>query len=246
LNELERLNRIIPVRILRTGEDGKDSRGAVLETLGMITGSGMITGAEMEPAWKIETEKRGKPYFADHGDTAFSVSDCAGLTAVCFDRTRVGIDLQEHRRGRRDTEERLLSRCLSIAARAFHADENSYVKAASASDPGEAVRRFFCIWSAKEAYVKYTGSGIDDYFSKFSVLPNACESVRCGGETGAFPGREEKTGRGGLPLEETGSASFHALGKWFFCAELYSAEMNLRFSLCICAEKEKPVAYRFG
>jgi len=240
LNGLEVLDKSIPVRIMRSKEGRLSGNRAVQETLGMIL------GGDVYPAWKITAEERGKPYFSEHADAAFSVSDSAGFTAVCFDRTRIGLDLQEHRRRRSDTRDRLFTRCRSIAARAFHEQENACLNEVSDTDRDAFIRRFFRIWSAKEAYVKYTGDGIDDRFSRFSVLPGSrlifSESVRSVSAAGK---RTELTET--VPLfEEIGTTAWNALGKWFFCADLYSAEVKLRFSLCICAEVEKPVIFRSG
>jgi phosphopantetheinyl transferase len=239
LEGLDLLDESIPVRIVWSGESARDGRDVVLETLGMLH------EWEAAPVWKIGKEERGKPYFIDHGDTAFSVSDAAGFTAVCFDRNRIGLDLQEHRRRRQDTRERLLERCRSIAARAFHEEENIYMNGTAGTDE-EVIRRFFRIWSAKEAYVKYTGDGIDDHFPHFSILPKTPAVFSRMNNKDHDQENGAATAENIPRFREMESASWNALGQWFFCADLLVEEMGLRFSVCVCAGEKKPVVLRFG
>ena len=51
-----------------------------------------------------------------------------------------------------------------LAHRFFSAKEAEYVD-------GERYLRFFEVWSARESYVKYTGQGIDKYFSEHCTVP---------------------------------------------------------------------------
>ena len=68
-------------------------------------------------------------------------------------RQEIGVDIQkqtrEYRRG--------------IAKRFFHPDEYKYLKKNNFKD-------FFPVWTAKESYVKYTGRGVAEGFSTFSVV----------------------------------------------------------------------------
>lgn len=64
----------------------------------------------------------------------------------------VGLDLQQHTKGRRE----------HISKRFFHPLENEYLKKNNYRD-------FFDVWAAKESYVKFTGSGIGEDFGGFSA-----------------------------------------------------------------------------
>ena len=64
----------------------------------------------------------------------------------------VGLDLQQHTKGRRE----------HISKRFFHPLENEYLKKNNYRD-------FFDVWAAKESYVKFTGGGIGEDFGGFSA-----------------------------------------------------------------------------
>lgn len=98
----------------------------------------------------------GKPSFKNYPAYNFSLSH-SGSYAVCVfteDTAPVGIDIQEYRalnRGR--IRERFYTDLENISA--------------------ESVEMFFRIWSAKEAYMKYTGKGFSEGLDTFSVLPES-------------------------------------------------------------------------
>ena len=99
---------------------------------------------------KIEVYKEGKPYFANF-DVEFSVSNTGPMWMCLFDRKPCGIDIQEVKSCKHE----------SIAGRHFSKAEFEYVKFW-----GE--EGFFDIWTAKEAFGKYTGKGL--FASKESVV----------------------------------------------------------------------------
>lgn len=68
----------------------------------------------------------------------------------------VGLDVEQHR------QDSSLER---IARRFFHPNEYAYLK-----ERGFAKTVFFPLWTAKESYVKFTGEGISDLYSSFSVI----------------------------------------------------------------------------
>lgn len=99
----------------------------------------------------VSYAKSGKPLLSS-SRFGVSVSHSGALAVVAVGDACVGADIQQHRR----------APYLELAERFFHPSE------------AEAVRRFgeamfFDIWTAKEAYVKYTGEGISGGFSRFSV-----------------------------------------------------------------------------
>ena len=91
---------------------------------------------------KIEVYKEGKPYF-ENLDVEFSVSNTGPMWMCLFDRKPCGIDIQEVKSCKHE----------SIAERHFSKEEFEYVKLW-----GE--EGFFDIWTAKEAFGKYTGKGL--------------------------------------------------------------------------------------
>lgn len=107
---------------------------------------------------RIERHPKGKPYFPYLPDMHFSVSHSGGIFLCALSDEPVGIDIQEYK-NRPDEAER----CRKIAARFFHPDEVDALDA-------DTVLAFYNIWTAKEAYVKLTGDGIDGDFSGFCIF----------------------------------------------------------------------------
>jgi len=98
---------------------------------------------------KVLRTKKNKPYF-ENKSVYFSVSHSKEYTAIAFCEKEIGIDLQDKRTLKND-----------IAKRYFHPDEQKALL--SGYD-------FYKIWTAKESYVKFTGTGIDESFKNFSIF----------------------------------------------------------------------------
>ena len=113
---------------------------------------------------EILRQARGKPCFAGNTGVHFSVSHSGDFVAVAFGEFPVGIDLQQHKCRGYETREDAIARHSRLAARYFHPAEQEYVE----NYPWEG---FFRVWTAKESYVKRTGSGIDHGFSDICILP---------------------------------------------------------------------------
>lgn len=116
--------------------------------------------------WQVSRGPHGKPYFTEQQsgdpvtDIHFSISHSTGLWGCLFAEEPVGFDLEVHR-------ERL--RFLAVAARFFTECEYEYIER-------EGLAGFFQVWVRKEAYLKYTGGGIAQGLSSFSVVE---EGVLC-------------------------------------------------------------------
>ena len=112
---------------------------------------------------KIKKGPHGKPYFADPAleGIHFSRSHCRGHEVLCFSEGEIGVDCE-------DTMARpsIGNRYTGIAGRCFTDDEQEYMLGSD----GDPVARFFEIWTAKEAYMKYTGNGFSEGFRTFSVF----------------------------------------------------------------------------
>ena len=111
-----------------------------------------------EGDFTVARAERGKPYFPNTPAVHFSVSHSGDIFACAFSDESVGVDVQEYKK-RPDEEER----CRKIAARFFHRDEIDALDA-------DTLSAFYNIWTAKEAYVKLTGQGIDGDFSEFCIF----------------------------------------------------------------------------
>ena len=101
---------------------------------------------------QIFRTRRGKPYFKEV-PIEFSVSHTGNLWVCLMDLEPVGVDVQEIRECRSD----------KIAERYYTQDEQAYALAMGESG-------FFQIWTRKEAYAKYTGTGLSQEMKRFSTL----------------------------------------------------------------------------
>ncbi len=99
-------------------------------------------------------EPGGKPFFENAPGVHFSISHTGGLWGCAMGPAEVGFDVEWNRP--RDY--------MGVARRFFHPQERENVEARGLS-------AFLQVWTAKESYVKYLGSGITDDFSHFSVIP---------------------------------------------------------------------------
>ncbi len=154
-----------------------------------------------EDVGAIARTERGKPYFPQRQDLFFSVSHSGEYFVCAFAPCEIGIDLQEIKHLRSETPESAVPRFKKMAARFFHRAEAEYVEE-------DTFRRFFRVWTAKEAYVKLTGQGIDNDFSSLCVLAED-----------------------GLPESENGISLWEALGVHFTQADILAG-----YSFCICSK----------
>jgi phosphopantetheine--protein transferase-like protein len=124
----------------------------------------------------------GKPYFTEaplSGRVHFSISHSGAYRVVLFHDAEVGLDIEDLGIRAGLTRERMER----IARRFFAEDELEYLLgkrspedsnfggAAYADADGTQTREaFFRVWTAKEAYIKYTGDGMSLGLSSFSVF----------------------------------------------------------------------------
>ncbi len=108
--------------------------------------------------------KNGKP-FAENTKVQFNISHSGNLVVCAVDDKPVGIDVEQIR----NIE-------LKIAKRIYTDDELFYLFGFCPSDddfkssPDDGMLlRFFELWTAKEAYLKYTGAGITENLKTLSV-----------------------------------------------------------------------------
>jgi len=163
---------------------------------------------------RVERTETGKPYFPECTSIHFSISHSGTYWACAIAGENVGLDLQEHTLAKGESREEAAVRFRKMAHRFFHPKEAGFVDL-------DSYHNFFTVWTAREAYVKHTGQGIDKYFSEHCVVPR------------------EETWRqiSGLPethihaSARSGQVIWQALGKWFW-KTLY----NDNYTVCICTE----------
>lgn len=114
-------------------------------------------GFNKENAPKIKIKGNGKPYF-EGTDIYFSISHSKNTAAVAVSLSEVGIDIERLDKSRD---------YLNLAERYFTEEEYEIIK--ENSDIKEA---FIKYWTAKEAYIKYTGEGFKKGVNYFEVVFN--------------------------------------------------------------------------
>lgn len=108
--------------------------------------------------------ERGAPWLEPEGMPFVSLSHSGDYTVCALSDGKIGVDLQKMDSLPGEKKKDFWKRLLRLAERFFHPDDTSWIRL----DPEH---RFFTVWSAKEAYVKYAGTGIDDSFGTFKVIP---------------------------------------------------------------------------
>ncbi len=101
---------------------------------------------------EIVKAENGKPYFQYLPQLYFNISHTDGLTVVAVGDSEVGIDV-----------ERVRKADLRITRR-FLKQEADYITAADSH------KRFFEVWTKKEAYLKYKGTGLSGGLDSVNVF----------------------------------------------------------------------------
>ena len=130
------------------------SRSALRRIVSLYTGKPPLS-------FQIELSPNGKPFFANYPDIFFNISHSQTGLAVAFSRNEIGFDIENIHRHRNS---------LGIAKRFFSKREIEFCD--SANQPNSDM--FLRIWTAKEAMLKLSGSGISGglnsavYLNEFS------------------------------------------------------------------------------
>lgn len=99
----------------------------------------------------------GKPYFPDNPDVHFNISHAGKRVACAICDNSIGIDIED-----------IKPIDLSIAKRFFTDNEFEYIRVGENIDLK--YRRFYSIWTQKEAYTKRQGMGLYIPLKSFDVL----------------------------------------------------------------------------
>lgn len=104
----------------------------------------------------FDKTKEGKPFLAEYKNIDFNISHTDGMVLCGItDSGRVGVDVEHNRKVHKN-----------VSAKVFHLDEISYVN----SSPEQSEDRFFEIWTKKEAYTKYLGTGLRNNITDINTL----------------------------------------------------------------------------
>ncbi len=111
----------------------------------------------------ISTTERGKPY-TENCNIHFNISHSGDMVVCAVSDNPIGVDI-----------EKIKPVDLKIAKKVFNNDELLYLFGTTPpytfekTDDIEILRRFFTLWTTKEAYVKFTGTGISENLKELSI-----------------------------------------------------------------------------
>lgn len=118
----------------------------------------------------VETNDNGKPHIKGYEDFHYNISHSGERIVLAYGNCPVGIDI-----------ERIGETDLKVARRCFDECENEYIQKGrflnEYVDDASVNQRFFTVWTMKEAYLKYKGTGISVPLNSFQVNPK-CDSVK--------------------------------------------------------------------
>lgn len=110
---------------------------------------GMAAPDELAQAQLLKTPN-GKPYLEREAQTSVSITHSAGLYGAAFSDGLIGVDIQK-KIGETGGS---VADPMRIAERVFHPIDVRWMT------DGDVRTRFFFLWTAFEAYAKFTGDGI--------------------------------------------------------------------------------------
>ena len=109
------------------------------------------------PVYTVEKTTLGKPYIKGNDDFYFNLSHSDSWVVIAWGDSEVGVDVEKIK-GAEGKEE--------IALRFFSQEEQKYV-----FEKKEYMQmRFYEIWTGKESYLKYLGTGLQKDMASFSIF----------------------------------------------------------------------------
>lgn len=105
----------------------------------------------------VEKTALGKPRLQGMEDFHFNLSHSGKWVVIAYGDAEVGVDVEKIH---------MTDGKAAIARRYFTEDEQGFVFENAAKIP----ERFFRVWTAKESYLKYLGTGLHRRMDSFSVL----------------------------------------------------------------------------
>ena len=128
--------------------------------------------------FEIRRTASGKPYFQNCGDIGFSVSHSGEYFVCALTNRNIGVDIERRSKLSGESDADASGRLCKIANRFFHPDEAALIS----ENP---MTRFYEVFTAKESYVKYKGTGFDDTLGENSILPMRSTLPSCHKSMGA-------------------------------------------------------------
>lgn len=127
------------------------------DALRCVTAESLLRFALGSSDFIEEKTPDGKPFIKERPDFHYNLSHSGRWVVIAFGSSEVGVDVEQIRE---DTD------ISAIAGRFFSPEEQRYVR----EEPSQSRSRFFEVWTAKESYVKYLGTGLKKDLTSFSVL----------------------------------------------------------------------------
>ena len=127
------------------------------DSLRCVAADALLRYALGTSAYTVEKAPSGKPFIQGRDDFYYNLSHAGSWVAIAFGDSEVGVDV-ETLRTNTDLE--------AIARRYFAPEEQRCLFEAEANRH----QRFFEIWTGKESYLKYLGTGLQKDLRSFSVL----------------------------------------------------------------------------
>ena len=116
---------------------------------------------------QFRVSSNGKPELIGNGPLRFNLSHTHNAAVLAITRNRpVGVDVE---RIREDLD------CMKLAERFFSTKEVNWLRSQPRT---EMAKSFYGCWTAKEAYMKATGTGLSAPLAGFSVIPTNYEDLR--------------------------------------------------------------------
>ena len=141
---------------------GKDGRRLQLFREGLRCMGYEREASRLAPG-QIDVAEYGKPFFKDIPQVRISLSHSGKYLVCAFSEEEIGLDLQECITPRTEV--------LRIAKRFFTSEEYDALLSIYGRDEKEGNEFFFCLWSLKEAYLKYIGCGLHGGLDSFQPDP---------------------------------------------------------------------------
>jgi len=119
------------------------------------------------PEVQFQVSSNGKPELIGNSSLRFNLSHTHSAAVLSVTRNRpIGVDVE---RVREDVDS------MKLAERFFSAKEVTWLRSQPRS---EMAKSFYTCWTAKEAYMKATGTGLSAPLAGFSVIPTNNEDLR--------------------------------------------------------------------
>ena len=105
--------------------------------------------------------KNGKPFLMNYSEFQFNISHTRNAIVVAFSNNEIGVDIES-----------IKPIDIVIANRFFTPSEQGYIVLHDNPDYA-----FYEVWTKKEAYIKYIGTGLSTPLNSFDVLDNQIKST---------------------------------------------------------------------